>query len=46
MENKVKVLQEVVERNKLKDSGNNIDEMVQFLRDNGIAARYCSPQKK
>lgn len=38
---KVQVLKETVNRNKLKDNGENIDKMVSVLKSEGIEARYC-----
>lgn len=38
---KIEVLKEVVNRNKLRNSGTSIDKMVAFLRAEGIEARYC-----
>lgn len=38
---KVEILKKVVRRNKLQNKGNSIDEMVAFLQDEGIEARYC-----
>ena len=46
MKDKIQVLQEVVERNKLRDNGSDINTMVLFLKDNGIDTRYCPVQKK
>lgn len=37
---KTKILKEIVCRNKLKNSGTNIDKMVEFLIQQGIEARY------
>ena len=42
---KVEVLKEVVNRNKLLNNGTSIDKMVSFLKAEGIEARYC-PQMR
>lgn len=39
-ERKVKILKEVVDRNKLKNSGISIDEMVEFLLEKNIEVKY------
>lgn len=38
---KVDILKEVVQRNKLRNKGESIDTMVAFLQAKGIEARYC-----
>lgn len=40
---KVEVLKEVVNRNKIRNNGTSIDKMVSFLRVEGIEAKYCPP---
>lgn len=39
-EQKVKVLKEIVDRNKLRNSGDSIDKMVELLEKNSIEIDY------
>lgn len=43
---KVAVLKRAVDRNKLKDKGNNFDKAIQFLEKNGIEAKSCYSKEK